>query len=406
MGIRLVRRPLASGYEEPLDFFNKRKYCSVNCANKAIAKEKMKLPPSTVKNGRTTCKEYGAGCPMRYLWEIRADVGSPQGRESIKQLYRELNKIVHELSQEAAPTKTFLRCMWAASQGSRIMFDAFTTTTESGETREGTTTSVEGSTNQAITVDFGRTADRITVNPKVSVTFAKVVYGICSDGSNSMKSSNPNSGIYKADTTRTLDLNGGNPSCNQGGMAVVQKTYGADLSQKAEGICFKEEIATCVNTGTHGGHGNHVINTTAKAFPSQAYDSYQEGLPFTTLKAQGGTNGGGSESLVANLNIGINHIVRRLTPLECERLQNFPDYWAHIKEIQNPTESDIEFWTEVWETHRKITGPNKKPKSRNQIIKWLKNPYSDSASYKALGNSVAVCCPEYVLEGIAEVLRR
>ena len=49
-----------------------------------------------------------------------------------------------------------------------------------------------------------------------------VVYGICSDGSNSMKSSNPNSGIYEADTSRTLDLNGGNPACNQGGMAIVQ----------------------------------------------------------------------------------------------------------------------------------------------------------------------------------------
>lgn len=36
-----------------------------------------------------------------------------------------------------------------------------------------------------------------------------------------MKSDNPHSGIYKADTSRSLDLNGGNPSCNQGGMLVV-----------------------------------------------------------------------------------------------------------------------------------------------------------------------------------------
>ena len=48
------------------------------------------------------------------------------------------------------------------------------------------------------------------------------VYGICSYESNSMKSDNPNSGIYIADTSRTLDLNGGNPACNQGGMAVVE----------------------------------------------------------------------------------------------------------------------------------------------------------------------------------------
>lgn len=47
-------------------------------------------------------------------------------------------------------------------------------------------------------------------------------YGICSYDSNAMKSSNPHSGIYEADTSRTLDLNGGSPACNQGGMCVVE----------------------------------------------------------------------------------------------------------------------------------------------------------------------------------------
>ena len=48
-----------------------------------------------------------------------------------------------------------------------------------------------------------------------------VCYGISAYDSNSMKSSNPHSGIYEAKTSRTLDLNGGNPACNQGGMMVV-----------------------------------------------------------------------------------------------------------------------------------------------------------------------------------------
>lgn len=47
-------------------------------------------------------------------------------------------------------------------------------------------------------------------------------FGISSYESNSMKSANPHSGIYEADTSRTLDLNGGNPACNQGGIAVVE----------------------------------------------------------------------------------------------------------------------------------------------------------------------------------------
>lgn len=49
-----------------------------------------------------------------------------------------------------------------------------------------------------------------------------VCYGISSLDSNSMKSANPHSGIYKADTSRTLDQNGANPNCNQGGMMVVE----------------------------------------------------------------------------------------------------------------------------------------------------------------------------------------
>ena len=52
--------------------------------------------------------------------------------------------------------------------------------------------------------------------------FVPTAYGICSDKSNSMLSGNPHSGIYEADTSRTLDANGGNPGCNQGGIAVVE----------------------------------------------------------------------------------------------------------------------------------------------------------------------------------------
>lgn len=50
-----------------------------------------------------------------------------------------------------------------------------------------------------------------------------LAYGISAYDSNSMKSPNPHSGIYKADTSRTLDLNGGSPACNQGGMMVLNK---------------------------------------------------------------------------------------------------------------------------------------------------------------------------------------
>ena len=64
------------------------------------------------------------------------------------------------------------------------------------------------------------------------------VFGISSKDSNGFKSSNPHSGIYEADTARTLDLNGGNPTCNQGGMMVVEtyrKTGHPQNSEQGQG---------------------------------------------------------------------------------------------------------------------------------------------------------------------------
>ena len=63
-------------------------------------------------------------------------------------------------------------------------------------------------------------------------------YGICSYDSNAMKSSNPYSGIYEAKTSRCLDMNGGNPACNQGGVIVLAaiEGNGARPSHRGGGI--------------------------------------------------------------------------------------------------------------------------------------------------------------------------
>ena len=57
------------------------------------------------------------------------------------------------------------------------------------------------------------------------------------------------------------------------------------------------------------------------------------------------------------------YLIRRLTPLECERLQGFPDGWTDIPDA------------------------------------------SDSARYKALGNSVAIPCVEFIMGRIAAALQ-
>jgi DNA (cytosine-5)-methyltransferase 1 len=77
-----------------------------------------------------------------------------------------------------------------------------------------------------------------------------VVYGISAYESNAMKSQNPNSGIYKADTTRTLDNNGGNPACNQGGMIVLEGN-GSRPSHKGDGYAESDTSYTLNATERH-----------------------------------------------------------------------------------------------------------------------------------------------------------
>lgn len=94
------------------------------------------------------------------------------------------------------------------------------------------------------------------------------------------------------------------------------------------------------------------------------------------------------------------YIIRRLTPIECARLQGFPDWWCSDLETENPTEEDIKFWTDVFETHRKVITKKKRPKTKNQIVKWLKNPRKDSAEYKMWGNGITLPIAVFVLSGI------
>lgn len=75
----------------------------------------------------------------------------------------------------------------------------------------------------------------------------------------------------------------------------------------------------------------NTIDRHAVCFPQQAYNKFIQEDIGATLKASGGTYGGGSENLVAEQSFSpIRYIVRRLTPTECARLQGFPDWWGEI----------------------------------------------------------------------------
>ena len=80
-------------------------------------------------------------------------------------------------------------------------------------------------------------------------------FGICSAKSNAMKSDNPNSGFYEADTSRTIDTSSQSPVRNQGGMAVVQPIKNYDVRLTTEGTknarsnVYETELARTIDTG-------------------------------------------------------------------------------------------------------------------------------------------------------------
>ena len=289
--------------------------------------------------------------------------------------------------------------------------------------------------------------------------FQPRAYGVCAKNSNSMKSDNPNSGFYEADTSRCLDANGGNPTCNQGGIAVIEGN-GSRPSHRGDGykesdvmytlnateqhaVAFAEVHATLsANDGPKGpssqmmknpeenfvgevsyGIGRPAMNQGYNAkFSFQIEEEVEPTLVasgasgvahprFSSSKASFFTeaNEECANTLVATdykdppiVNDGdeIDYIVRRLTPTECARLQGFPDWWCDGIGIPDPTDEDIAKWREVFETHAKAIGKITKPKSDAQIRKWLQNPQSDSAEYKMWGNGVALPNVFFVLAGI------
>ena len=254
--------------------------------------------------------------------------------------------------------------------------------------------------------------------------FVPKVYGICSKDSNAMKSDNPHSGFYEAETTRTLDGNGGNPSCNQGGMAVVALegngsrpshqgcgfseedvsftlnateqhgvAYGIDratynMGQNAKfGISVNEEIEPAMVAKGPGAVAHPIYTTSKSSFHTLAEEGVVNTLVATDYKDP------------PTVSEDPYYIVRRLTPVECARLQGFPDWWCSGLETEEPSEDDLVFWREVFEMHSRVTGTGR-TKTDAQIVRWLKDPHSDSAEYKLWGNGVALPCVCFVLAGI------
>ena len=271
-----------------------------------------------------------------------------------------------------------------------------------------------------------------------------LVFGLSSDQSRAMLSDNPHAGIYEAQTSRTLDTSGSSPQCNQGGMLVVAPAespcyclQGSMIGRKEEngpqGDGINREVAFTLDMSDR--HAVYAMTTGSftqvdqeKSPPLMARDykdpplvgrndksSEEEGAAYAMDRACFSAG----QNAQYSMNIGkekvptltaqgpgavtapeTGYVVRRLTPRECCRLQGYPDGWTEQLGTEAPTDEEIRYWAGVFEEWYRAAGKTAKAPSRNRIVKWLRDPRTDSAEYKAYGNSVCVNCVFFVLAGI------
>lgn len=205
-------------------------------------------------------------------------------------------------------------------------------------------------------------------------------YRIGSYESEGMKSNNPKAGIKEVDKSNTLDLSGSNPARNQGGIciSVLDMTHAQDvIRERNDGT-----VQTLNNRMGTGGNQVPLIYTfnrdasiknnmpiyedkTSTLKPSTrlavayAIDCRNSRLSQISMTLQAKNQGG--YSLNYQNPIIVKDYVRRLTPLECERLQGLPDNW---------TEGG-----------------------------------SDTARYRAIGNGMAQPCADYVMSKVIEDIK-
>jgi DNA (cytosine-5)-methyltransferase 1 len=280
------------------------------------------------------------------------------------------------------------------------------------------------------------------------------VYGICSLHSNSMKSPNPNSGVYEAGTARTLDVSCGNPSCNQGGMAVVAFNGGA--SPQAGSIAYSETVSPTLKAASSGlrtpcvcepqiartltargdsspcaDRGQNVVvhpQITGTLCASAAGLSRPGGMVSETDLAvayclqgnmigrddKNGSTGSGVNAEIAYTLNGTDH---HAVTLDC---RNFKESGGQSGALQAKSSGgySLNYQNPVHDGYvvRRLT-PTECERLMGFPDEWTKygvdgengssvTLVSDSRRYSMLGNSIATPCAAYIIQGIVEQLEK
>lgn len=249
--------------------------------------------------------------------------------------------------------------------------------------------------------------NRFCLDENADIDRPAVAFSFDRLASNSMKSKNPNSRCREVEVSKTLDCSDQGPSKNQGGIAILQAVYDARGNGDGKTVCtitgdhqnrVTDYTALCIGNGqTNQSIGDKVgaLNTMhdKQAVMVTAVDCRNLNETDTSGTLQSKENGGYSLNYInpirvedvahtlkakANLDFRADSetypvqkgVVRRLTPLECERLQGYPDGWTDIGE-----------WID---TNGKIHKES-----------------SDSKRYEALGNSIALPFWFYLMRRIS-----
>lgn len=169
-----------------------------------------------------------------------------------------------------------------------------------------------------------------------------IAYSFDSKASNSMKSANPHSGCRQVEIAKCLDTTVPEPSKNQGGIAIV---------------CKPKEVEYAITA-------KHYKNRNAALRDRERINAMREKTVGALLRRD--YKGIGNQDLPKcdKLIIEKKYTVRRLTPLEAERLQGLPDGYTDVP----------------------LNG----------------KPASDANRYKALGNGMAQPCADYVIQRIVD----
>lgn len=217
-------------------------------------------------------------------------------------------------------------------------------------------------------------------------------YNVTMCDSNGTRKDRPDDGMYvnETDSANTLTTS------EKDKLLIAQEgtVFGCDLSQKAEGIGYTKEVAPCIAPGTHAGHGSHVVSWNGDTTPKTSEDV------SVTLRSQQGGEGVGVAHVAPTLSASNNPsrspqssevtaqvkavhdatlTVRRLTPIECERLQGFPDNWTAEK-------MELILEGNEW-------------KATDKVVKQ-----ADGPRYKQMGNAVTVNVAEWIGKQIGKVL--